>query len=266
MSTRYESIPHPPSHAKIKPVYDVSNYGEDLTLQFGIDNLTLQSITSSTSSFFKSTDTVTIDGTATTVFPVEDMDIVLSDVDTFGIAHEGNDTAFDRIYSFEPDMTAMIYKASIKMAFALNVSAYTSGTFDLTSVRFVIKQSINSSQTENIDDFTLAATLTGLTATGTQIFVIVADRHYTNFKAVKGRPITIQIQINETTGTGTRQVGIMPVFPFQAAAIIKPITTSVFSVHVHPTLDHAFPVFRDQNAMQLLDYSGTSNPDGAGVG
>ena len=266
MSARQNSIPHPPQHAKIKPVYDVSAYGEDLSIQLGIDNLALQSITASTASFFKNTDTVNLNGSATTVFPVEDMDLVLSDVNTFGIAHEGDNTAFDRIYSFEPDMTAFIYKASIKAAFALNVSAYTSGTFDLTGVRFVISQVVDSDRTEAIDDFTLTATLTGLTAAGTQVFVIVADRHYTNFKAIKGRPITIQIIINETTGTGTRQVGIMPVFPFQAAAIIKPITTSVLSVHVHPTLDHAFPVFRDQNAMQLLDYSGISNPDGGGVG
>ena len=260
------SIPTLPTLAKIKPVYDVSNYGEDLTLQFGIDNLTLTSITASSASFFKSTESVNIDGTATTTFPVEDMDIILSDVNTFGVAHEGNNTAFDRIYTFEPDMTAMIYKASIKMAFALNVSAYTTGSFDLTSVKFTIKQSLDSQTTQLIDNFVLDATLTALTATGTQIFVIVADRHYTNFEAIKGRPITIQITVNETTGTGTRQIGIMPCFPFQAAAIIKPVTSSVLSLHVHPTLDHAFPIFRDQNSMQLLDYSGVSNPEGSGVG
>lgn len=260
------SIPHPPQHAKIKPVYDVSSYGEDLTIQLGIDNLSLQSITASTAAFFKLTETVDIDGNATTVFPVEDMDIVLSDSNTFGVAHEGNNTAFDRIYVFEPDMTAFVYKASIKAAFALNVSAFTTGSFDMTSVRFQIKQSIDSDITEKIDDFTLEPTLTALTATGTQIFIVVADRHYSNFKAIKGRPITIQISIAETTGTGTRQVGIMPCFPFQAAAILKPVTTSVISLHVHPTLDHAFPVFRDQNSMQLLDYSGSANPNGSGVG
>ena len=262
----HNSIPHPPQHAKIKPVYDVSAYGEDLSIQLGIDNLALQSITVNTAAFFKSTDTVNLNGSATTVFPVEDMDLVLSDVDVIGIAHEGNNTAFDRVYSFEPDMTAFVYKASIKAAFGLNVSAYTSGNFDITGVRFIVSQIVDSDRTEIIDDFTVDATLTALTATGTQIFIIVADRHYTTFKAIKGRPVTVQIIINETTGSGTRQVGILPVFPFQAAAILKPFTTSVLSVHVHPTLDHAFPVFRDQNAMQLLDYSGISNPDGAGVG
>ena len=255
-----------PYLAKIKPVYDVSNYGEDLSIQLGIDTLTLQSITASTSTFEKLTDSIKLDGSATTVFPVEDMDLVLSDTDVFGIAHEGNNTAFDRIYVFEPDMTAYVYKASIKAAFGLNVSAYSSGNFAIDNVHVSIKQLINSDLTEVIDEFDLPCTLANLTATGSQIFIAVADRHYTNFKAVKGRPITIQITIAETTGTGTRQVGIMPCFPFQAAAIIKPVTTSVLSVHVHPTLDHAFPVFRDQNSMQLLDYSGVSNPNGAGVG
>jgi len=261
------SLDHPPQHAKIKPVYDVSNYGADLTIQFGIDNLASQSITVSTASFFKSTDTINLDGTSTTVFPVKDMDLILSDTDTIGLIHEGNNTAFNRIYEFEPDMTAMIYEMSVKMAFALNVSAFTNGSCDIDSVRFVVKQVLDSQQTENIDDFTIPATLTALTATGTQIFIIVADRHYANFKAVKGRPITVQIIVNENqSGTNTRQVGILPCFPFQAAAVIKPFTTSVISAHVHPTLDHGFPVFRDQNSMQLLDYSGTSNPSGGGVG
>ena len=261
------NIPQLPYLAKIKPVYDVASYGEDLSIQFGIDNLTLQSITASTAAFFKSTDTVNIDGTATTVFPVEDMDIVLSDINTFGIAHEGDDTAFNRIYVLEPDMTAFIYKASIKMAFSLNVSAFTNGSRDLESVQFIIKQSLDDNTTELIDNFSIPATLTALTATGTQIFVIVADRHYTNFKARKGRPITVQIIVTTGgSGTNTFQVGMMPCFPFQAAAILKPITTSVMSFHVHPSLDHAFPVFRDQNSMQLLDYSGISNPQGSGVG
>ena len=261
------SIPELPYLAKIKPVYDVSSYGEDITIQAGTDNLTLQSITASTSAFYKATETVNIDGTATTVFPLEDMDLIATDTDIFGIAHEGNNTAFNRIYSLEPDMTAFIYKVSIKMAFAVNVSAFTNGSVDLDSVQFIVKQSINDAVTQTIDNFIVPATLTAHTATGSSIFIIVADRHYTNFKADKGRPITIQVIVNETvSGTNTRQVGIMPLFPFQAAAVLKPITSSVISFHVHPSLDHAFPVFRDQNSMQLLDYSGTSNPDGGGVG
>ena len=261
-------IDHPPQHAKIKPVYDVSNYGEDLSIQFGIDNLTLQSFTmsASTTAVFKSTETVDLSGSATTVFPVEDMDLIGSDIDVFGIAHEGDDTAFNRIYVFEPDMTAMIYKASVKMAFALNVSALTNGSCDIASVSFIISQVVNG-VTEKMDEFVVPATLTALTATGTQVFIIVADRHYTTFKAIKGQPITVQIIVNETqSGTNTRQVGIMPLFPFQKAAVLKPVTSSVLSLHIHATLDHAFPVFRDQNAVQLLDYSGTSNPDGNGVG
>ena len=257
----------PPYLAKIKPVYDVSNYGTDLTVELGIDNLTSQSITASTAAFFKNTDSINLSGSATTVYPVEDMDLVLSDVDVFGVIHEGNNTTFDRIYAFEPDMTAMVYKISMKAAFALNVSAFTNGSSDIDSVRVIIKQQVNSELTENLDDFVIPATLTALTATGTQIFIILADRHYSNFKVQKGRPVTIQIVVNENqSGTNTRQVGLMPCFPFQAAAILKPVTTSSITMHIHATLDHAFPIFRDQNSMQLLDYSGVTNDDGGGVG
>lgn len=255
----------PPQRALIKPVYDVSNYGNDLTIQFS-DTLNLKSITSSTSTFEKWADSIKLDGSNTTVFPIEDMDLVLSNSDTFGIMNEGDNTAFDRIYSFEPDMTALIYKISLKVAVGLNVSAYTSGNYAIKGIRIIIKQMINSDLTQNIDDFTLDTTLGNLTATGSQVFIAIADRHYTNFKAEKGRNVTVQVIINETVGVGTRQIGLMPSFPFQKEAILRPITTSSFTLHIHPALDHGFPVFRDQNSMELLDYSGIENPDGSGVG
>lgn len=255
----------PPQRALIKPVYDVSNYGHDLTVQFS-DTLNLKSITSSTSTFEKFSDSIKLDGTNTTVFPLEDMDLVLSNSDTFGIMNEGDNTAFDRIYSFEPDMSAQIYKVALKVAVGLSVSAYTSGNYAIKGIRIIIKQMINSDLTQYIDDFTIPSTLANLTTTGSQVFIAISDRHYTNFRAEKGRNITVQVIIDETVGVGTRQIGIMPCFPFQKEAILRPITTSCFTMHIHPTLDHGFPIFRDQNSMQLLDYSGLENPEGSGVG
>jgi len=39
---------------------------------------------------------------------------------------------------------------------------------------------------------------------------------------------------------------------------MKQWTTSVFDWHVHPTLDHAFQIFRDQSVQNLIDYSGVT--------
>ena len=235
----------------IKPVYDVASYGEDLNIQLGTDTLTLQSITPSTSTFDQHTHD--------SVFTMDDQDIIISDTDTIGLAHEGDNTAFDRTYQWQADMSAYAYKTEIQAAFATNVSAYTSGSIDLDSVRYVLTQhKPDGTLISTIFDKTHDATLTALSATGTIIFIdhleVVLPVKITNSNIIR-----LQIIVNETvSGTNTRQVGILPFYCYQAAAVNKIFTTSQLKFHVHPTLDHAFPVFRDQSIQEGLDYNGVT--------
>ena len=241
-----------PTQLLIKPTYDVSNYGKDVTIQLGTDTLALKGFTISSATFEQSSESAT-------VFHMGDEGTIISDTDTIGIAYEGNNTAFDRSYQFLPDMAAYVYKYEILAGFAENCSAYTSGGVDIDSVRFTLSTTLPDGTEENIifDRYVTSST-SALEATGTNVFIAHLEDN-TPLKLVKGYPVRLRIRVNETTsGTNTRQVGLLPLFCFQKEALAKIFTTSVFDMHLHPTLDHAFPVFRDESVQETLDYGGVT--------
>ena len=244
-----------PTQLLIKPTYDVSSYGEDLTIQLGTDTLALKSFTVSSATFEQSSESAT-------VFHMGDEGTIISDTDTIGIAYEGNNTAYDRTFQFLPDMSAFVYKYEILAGFAENCSAYSSGAVDIDSVRFTLSTTLpDGTQEAIIFDRYVTSSTSALEATGTNVFIVHLEDN-TPLKLIKGYPVRLRIRVNETTsGTNTRQVGILPFFPFQKEALAKIFTTSVFDMHLHPTLDHAFPVFRDQSAQETLDYSGVTIND-----
>ena len=51
----------------------------------------------------------------------------------------------------------------------------------------------------------------------------------------------------------------MPLFYMQEGALAKTMIESTLQLHLHPALDHAFPVFRDQSIQEQLDYSGVDS-------
>lgn len=239
---------------RIKPVYDVSTYGEDVTLSLGIDDAALQTITPSTADFGQILENGNI--------PIDQIEKVMSDIDAIGILNEGDNVAFDQTYEWVPDMSAFIYKIGFSIAFGLNVSVFTSGSFDIDSIQIIITQDTVRSPKVLLDKTFEAEGLTALVAGGTQILLFNREIAISAAKITQGVPLTFQIIINETVGVGTRQVGIVPFFCFQSEAIAKIFSTSVLKFHVHPSLDHAFPVFRSENEQELLDFSGK----GAGIG
>ena len=48
----------------------------------------------------------------------------------------------------------------------------------------------------------------------------------------------------------------MPLFYFQESALAKFMSSSSIILHLHPALDHAFEVLRDESKTEGLDYSG----------
>jgi len=50
----------------------------------------------------------------------------------------------------------------------------------------------------------------------------------------------------------------MPLFYFQKSALAKTMIESTMQMHLHPALDHAFEVFRDQSIQEQLDYDGVT--------
>ena len=57
----------------------------------------------------------------------------------------------------------------------------------------------------------------------------------------------------------------MPYFYFQAGSLAKTLCESGLEMHLHPALSHAFPVFRDENIVNQIDFDGV-NKDGENRG
>ena len=100
--------------------------------------------------------------------------------------------------------------------------------------------------------------MTNITAVKDQAVIMTFEGN-DPFKVAQGNKITIQIILNRTdTGTATSYEGIMPLFYFQKSSLAKTMIESTLQMHLHPALDHAFPVFRDQSIQDELDYDGVS--------
>jgi hypothetical protein len=106
-----------------KPVYDVSNYGEDLQLPLGLKKLSLASIT------WSELDELLVVGA-----DMENYSRLVSDIDTLGIMNEGDGVAFDQTYEWLSDMSAFCYKFNLTLCLALDVTAYTSGNHSIDNV------------------------------------------------------------------------------------------------------------------------------------
>lgn len=221
------------NNIKVVPVYNISTETEALFMPF-TDVLTLQSVTLSTATITRSTDGGN--------FPIDDVSFFLSNIDTVGIIHEGDDTAFDRIYTWTPDFDSKIYKLTFNVACGINISAYTNGSRSIGNLRIIVRQ--RDPDILHIDQIIISGAA-AQTATGTSYHIFNVD--FTKaFTAYAGRPIDITIRMVTTgSGTNTRQEGILPVFSFQAAAITKIFTLSGVVIYTHPDINYADPVFKD---------------------
>lgn len=231
-----------------KPVYDVSSYGEDLQLPFGTKKLALQAITWSE-----------LDELLVVDADMENYSRLISDIDSLGIMNQGDGVAFDQTYTWLSDMSAFVYKFNITLCVALSVTAYTSGNHSVDSVNVIVR--------ETLQDDTLVRTIANLTKdtgmTNTQAVedkaVIMTFEGNIPFKVAQGNKVTIQIILNRTdTNTATTFEGIMPIFYFQKSSLAKTMIESTMQLHLHPALDHAFEVFRDQSIQEQLDYDGVA--------
>ena len=229
-----------------KPVYDVSSYGEDLQLPFGLKNLALQAITWSD-----------LDELLVVDADMENYSRLVSDIDSLGIMHEGDGAAFDQTYEWLSDMSAFVYKFNITLCVALSVTAYTSGNHSVDSVQIIIKETTQSGQViRQIANMTKSTGMTNITAVKDQAVIMTFEGN-TPFKVAQGNKVTIQIILNRTdTGTATSYEGIMPLFYFQNSSLAKTMIESTMQMHLHPALDHAFEVFRDASIQEQLDYDG----------
>ena len=235
----------------IKNVYDSADYGQTIMIPLVTDSaLTLKTITPSTATFNQLVPFVGIN-------TIDDINQIISNIDEISIAHEGDDIAFNQIYQWQPESYGVVYKTNLIAGFGLNVSAFTSGTADLDSVRIILSSHLEDGTLQTtIFDKQVTATFTALTATGTLIFIVDIE-HLVPFNIDLGKPLRLQIIVNHTqTLNNTLQVGILPLFCYNSEATNKIFTTSVLKMHIHSGLKNAFPVFRGTSVTDSLDFDG----------
>ena len=223
-----------PSSVKSVSVYNVGDYGEDLFLPFTDVGLTETSITFSTA-------TVTRD-TEDSNQPMDDFPAVYSDTDTGVLLNEGNNTAFSQTYSYNPDMTAIIYAIHLSFPAAVICSAFTSGTLNVGALHLKITE--RSTNDRLLYENTFQSGAANLTGTGTSLHFFQRDVVET-ILVRKGNPIDILVElVTVTTGTNTRQEGIVNLAPNIKTAVLKRFTPAGIALHLHADLSHADGVYK----------------------
>ena len=154
-----------PSNIRFIPTANVMDYGEDLALHLTTVGMTEQAVTFSSSAITRSLDH---SGQPLDVFPH-----VYSDTDDGLLLHEGNDTTFNTDYVFSSDMPAVVYKTSFNICMGLNVSAHTSGNFNLGDL--VVTVTDEGSNNRVIYTNTFSSGAANLAGTGTSLHWFTVD-------------------------------------------------------------------------------------------
>ena len=246
-----------PTKLRTKPVYNVGDYGEDVVFPLILSQASnLATLTPSTASFHQTEHD--------SALPIDALARFVSNSDKCELLHAGNDTNFDKTFLISPDMSFFAYKIALTFGLGLKVSAYTSGNINVNNVHLTITEIGEGAGDTVIADLTVSAGASNLTATGEQITLFHADI-IQPIKFTKSRPIKVRIQTEASkSGTATFQVGMLPVFPIIPTAVPKHWIESQIEVHAHASLDHAFPIWRDQTNQEKMDYSGCS-PEGCNI-
>jgi len=232
--------------------YDGANYGQWVNFDIAPIGLTESTITFSTSNFRRSTDlafSATMTGNPPTPANATNYQNLLSNVervmaqnDTGIILSEGASTAFNEDYDLFFPVSGVIDQIMLNFAVALDVSVFTAGSFNLSSVDLTFKSYQNQGQpgpTSPTGSIRISpnSAFTALTTTGTNILIVRAFIKDFQFNVYQGFPLTLNITINETTGTGTRNIGIVDIFPYLAANQLKKFYTSQIACHVNRNPD-----------------------------
>ena len=232
--------------ALIKPTYNVGDYGHDVIIPLNCLSGSTVTLVPSTSTFVQVLEDSRV--------PVDEVNQFITNSDEMAGVHAGNDADFDKSWEWLPDMSFNAYKASFSLAVFMNVSAYTSGNFAISSVQLTMKVIGGGEGDQIIVDEIVNPGMSNMTGVASQIAILNVDTKTS--EKIPDKPVSIQVKVNTSSGTGTYQCGLVPIFCYLAAAVPKTWTTSSVVVHAHADLAHAFPIFRDEDNMNMLDRSG----------
>jgi hypothetical protein len=246
----------------VRGEYDASNFGEFLPIQLDFVGLTEQAITWSTSTIRQSLNTqysltgtsnattgafIPASATSLQTMMAKQSQIILQN-DSGLILHAGANTAFSPTNVKQPaffvPVDCVIDQIILSFAVALNVTVNSGGSFSLDSLDFGVQSFANQGQPDNTSPsiatsvrITPNSAFTALSAgaLGTQVMVVKAYINNLAFRANQGQLVQFNLTVNETTGTGTRQVGLAgPQFPYLTTDVFKPFYKNEIILHVKP--------------------------------
>ena len=243
-----------PTKLRIKPTYNTGDYGHDVSFPLTLMQASnVQTLTPSGASLHQTTEN--------SALPIDEVLSFISESDKCEQLHAGNDTDFDKTWLIQPDMSFMSYKISVNIGFGLKVSAHTSGNVNLGNIHITLTELGLGSGDIVLKDLIIDAGAPNLTGTGEQITLFHADI-LDKIKFRNNKPVKLRIQTESSkSGTATYQVGMLPVFPLIKTAVPKIWLLSQCEIHAHATLDHAYPIWRDQDNDMLMDYSGCAEDE-----
>ena len=230
--------------ALIKPTYDVANFGHDNSLPLNCLSGSTVTLTPSTATFVQVLEDSKV--------PIDQVDLFITDSDKMAMIYPANDTDFDTTWHWDVDMSNQAYVITCNFAVGMKVSAYTSGNFKISDVQVIIKQVGGGEGDVTYVNKIIDPGMTNMTSLNAEQVAIINFSTTVSAK-VFDKPLTFQIKVNTDNATGTYQTGIIPLFCYFGAAVPKTWTTSSVLLHIHADLAHAFPIFRDQDNMNMLD-------------
>ena len=173
-----------PSQIKFLPTANVLDYGHDVALHLTTVGLTEQAVTFSSAAITRSLDE---GGQPLDAFPH-----VYASTDDGRLLHEGDDTQFSTDYVFNSDMVASVLKFSINVCMGLNVSAHTSGNFNIGNLILTVTEQGASDRV--IYTNTFASGAANLAGTGTSLHWFTVDV-VEPFQVFPNQPIKINLKL-----------------------------------------------------------------------
>lgn len=148
----------------------------------------------------------------------EDYPLGVVNAQSVPLPNLGADTQWTaRRFGWSPKVDIYLQKLIFNVAFAMNVSAYTSGNFNFSSVSLALFQDVDDKTRKPLVNTKSYATgMSNLAATGTQVLIVNEVFNFSSKRLIKADEIlAFESTMVVATGVGTRQEGILPLFSFQ---------------------------------------------------
>lgn len=233
--------------------YDLGRWPQREWYPIGTDNIAAMT---ATSAFTLSSGTQIVSESQSfgggTRFTLENFPTAILNTTDLTLLNEGDSTDFTRLYQIYVPVDAIIKRMTFLLALGLNVSAYTSGNFRLTSLRLGITSYKAAGQTVDVINPAIASSApSNMTAVDNQILIV----KYTIERAMpvySGGILEIDMDVNTALGVGTYQKGIVDIFPFNTFPTTGARTygQSGFYIYWEPN------PWEGGTAMQITDFAG----------